>query len=68
MAESILKHHHTRVAYVMLTPSSGGAFEVTCGGRLLHSKRATRRDPSLRLVLAGIQAIADGTFDADDPA
>jgi predicted Rdx family selenoprotein len=49
----------------MLVPSSGGAFEVTYGDRLLHSKKATRRDPSLRLVLAEIQAIVDAEGDAE---
>jgi hypothetical protein len=51
----------------MLVPSSGGAFEVTYGGRLLHSKKATRRFHSLRDVLAQIQTISDGSADAAEP-
>jgi selenoprotein W-related protein len=45
LAEDLLHDYHDRIASVTLIPSSGGVFEITYGGELIHSKKQTGKFP-----------------------
>jgi selenoprotein W-related protein len=46
-----------RIASLTLVPSSGGAFEVSANGKLLHSKLATHEWPDFDEVVRQIKAV-----------
>jgi len=46
-----------RIASLTLVPSSGGAFEVSANGKLLHSKLDTGEWPDFDVVVAQISKI-----------
>ena len=45
MAEELLQTHSQRIAQLTLVPSSGGRYEVTIDGELVHSKAKTGAFP-----------------------
>jgi selenoprotein W-related protein len=44
-----------RIASLTLVPSSGGAFEVSANGKLLHSKLETGEWPDFDAVVAQVK-------------
>jgi selenoprotein W-related protein len=46
-----------RIASLTLVPSSGGAFEVSANGKLLHSKLSTHEWPDFDEVVRQIKAV-----------
>ncbi len=46
-----------RIASLTLVPSSGGAFEVSANGKLLHSKLDTGEWPDFDAVFAQVKKI-----------
>ena len=44
-----------RIGSLTLVPSSGGAFEITANGKLLHSKRDTGEWPDFDTVVRQIK-------------
>jgi selenoprotein W-related protein len=44
-----------RIASLTLVPSSGGAFEVSANGKLLHSKLGTGEWPDFDAVLSQVK-------------
>jgi len=46
-----------RIASLTLVPSSGGAFEVSANGKLLHSKLDSGEWPEFDVVVAQISKI-----------
>lgn len=45
MAETLLHDYKDQITALILFPSSGGVFEVTVNGTLLHSKKASGEFP-----------------------
>jgi selT/selW/selH-like putative selenoprotein len=41
---------------IELIPSGGGVFEVVADGKLIHSKKATRRFPERGEIVAALRA------------
>jgi selenoprotein W-related protein len=54
LASHILDQYKNRVAELSLTPSSGGAFEITVDGELIYSKLETGAFPSESAVLSDV--------------
>ncbi len=54
MTAKLLPRFKRRVPQLVLTPSTGGCFEVTVGGKLLYSKLETGRFPEEESLLKAI--------------
>jgi selenoprotein W-related protein len=46
-----------RIGGIKLVPSGGGVFEVSVGGRKIHSKRATGVFPDPDAIVAAVEAM-----------
>ena len=45
MAETLLHDYKDQITALILFPSSGGVFEVTVNGKILHSKKSSGEFP-----------------------
>lgn len=54
MTEAIVERYRQKIDRVVLKPSSGGRFEVTIDGDLVHSKAATKQYPSNEAMIAEV--------------
>jgi len=57
MAESLLNEFESSLDSLELIPSSGGVFEVTVGGELAYSKKATGRHAETAEVVNAIRKL-----------
>lgn len=56
MAERLLGTYKTKIEELTLQPSSGGRFEVTVDGELIHSKAETRSFPTFEEIQQALTA------------
>lgn len=56
MATEILNKHAEQMEAINLHGGTGGAFEVSINGELIHSKLETKRYPELSEIINAVQA------------
>lgn len=51
MADTLLHDYKNKISALTFIPSSGGVFEVTANGSVVHSKRETNQFPDEGTVI-----------------
>jgi selenoprotein W-related protein len=51
LADTLLHDYKNKISALTFTPSSGGVFEVTVNGSLIHSKKETDQFPDEEAVI-----------------
>jgi selenoprotein W-related protein len=58
LTDKLLHDFKNQIGTLTLVPSSGGVFEVTVNGNLVHSKKATNEFPTEDAIISAVEKTA----------
>ena len=59
MTDKLLHDFKNQIKTLTLVPSSGGVFEVTVDGNVVHSKKATNEFPTEDAIASALEKMSD---------